>query len=126
MRFWRACEIPNTGDHIVLGIRAPNLRQEEKKKIKYVRNSLSKLQKKERTFPRFQTTNKPKCGFWKEKKIKWTRLEKSLWRNLQSANGRNLQNQCGGLNQNRPKPVLSSICHLWKDLLYLQETEGRM
>lgn len=32
--------------------------------------------KKDRPFPRFQTTNKPKCRFWKEKKTKPTRLEK--------------------------------------------------
>lgn len=95
------CEIPNSGDQIVLGITAPNLGEsgvgggsEE-----FLIQTTEK--KKERTFPGFQTTNKPKCRFWKEKKTKWTRLEKSLQRNLQTANRRNFRNQCGGLNQNQ-------------------------
>lgn len=93
MQFWMAYEIPDSGDQIVLGIKAPDERGCRERACE---EFLIQTPEKRRTLPRFQTTNKPKCRFWKKKKTKWTRPEKSFQRHLQIASRRNFQSQRGG------------------------------
>lgn len=59
------CEIPDSGDQIVLGIKAPDERGVEEGNV---RNSLSKLQKKREHFQDFRPQINPSADFGRKRR----------------------------------------------------------